>query len=99
MKRLALLAALALVACGVETPPPATPSVVYRDPLAGRALPVAPAPLGPRPETAPAQIDALFVQVCRLTAFVVEAVPLLAEAAGKAGAQAPAYPECEDPPR
>lgn len=97
MTRLALLAVLALAACGVDTPPPATPSVVYRDPLAGRALPAAPASLGPRPETARAQIDALFVQVCLLTAYVVDAVPLLAEAAGKAGAQAPTYPECEDP--
>lgn len=98
MKRLAIILSLGLAACGASTPPPATPTVIYRDPLAGRALPVPPAPLGPRPETARGQIDALFGQVCRLSAYVVKAVPLLSEAAGQAGVQAPEYPECAADP-
>ncbi len=93
MKRLAIVAVLLLAACGAP-PKSVPPAPIFRDPLAGVATPAPPAALGPRPASLVAAADALLAQVCRLSAYVVEAVPLLAAAKGELAAL-PLYPECD----
>ena len=93
MMRIVVLAAL-LAGCATTRPAAAPPIVMHTAPLAGVALPAPPAPLGPRPDSLSAAADALLAQVCRLSAYVIQAVPLLGAAKGETAA-APLYPECE----
>lgn len=102
--RLASVIALMFVAAGLASC--STPTVVKTEtvevkvpvavqPIKPDQVPQPPAPLGKRPNTAPAAADVALAKVCEFVAYALKADPLLRISAGGKPVDLPRYPECE----
>lgn len=99
MKRAAIII-LAFAQAACQTPTVTrTETVEVRIPVAVQPItkeqvPIAPAPLGPRPPGLSAAADTLLAKWCEAVAYILAADPLLRVSAGETPGPALDYPEC-----